>query len=44
MSREDPGFGTKVAEVHREYMAAVKGLYDRHRGEYGWGDRDMEVL
>ncbi|MEW5319437.1 MAG: hypothetical protein WDW38_010589 [Sanguina aurantia] len=44
MSKEDPGFAAKVDEVHAAVMANLQGMYDRHKGTYGWADRPLEIV
>eukprot|EP00878_Enallax_costatus_P018901 GHUV01019924.1.p1 GENE.GHUV01019924.1~~GHUV01019924.1.p1 ORF type:complete len:310 (+),score=63.74 GHUV01019924.1:533-1462(+) len=45
--RVDPAdkeaFSKAVDEVHAKVVDAVKGLYDRHKAEYGWEDRPLVI-
>ena len=32
----------EVEKYHTEYMAALKELYDAHKAEFGYADRELE--
>lgn len=43
LSRDDPGFEAAVDAAHGALIRAMVDLYDRHKHEYGWGDRPLVV-
>jgi hypothetical protein len=40
---DDEGFEAAVEETHGRVVVALQGLYDRHKDEYGWGDRPLVI-
>eukprot|EP00928_Gymnodinium_smaydae_P033743 TRINITY_DN24093_c0_g1_i1.p1 TRINITY_DN24093_c0_g1~~TRINITY_DN24093_c0_g1_i1.p1 ORF type:complete len:335 (+),score=18.18 TRINITY_DN24093_c0_g1_i1:48-1052(+) len=34
---------TRIDEIHRTFINAVKTLYDVHKEAYGWGNRDLII-
>lgn len=39
--RDDPAFQAVVDDTHARYMTALQGLYDKHKGRYGWQDHPL---
>jgi hypothetical protein len=44
LPRSHPGFEAAVDEAHAAYVAALRGLYERHRAAYGWADRPLIMV
>lgn len=40
-ARNDPHFQAVVDSTHTAYMEALQGLYDKHKGRYGWQDHPL---
>ena len=43
MHPDAEGFEAAVEEAHGRVVEALQGLYDRHKAEYGWGDRPLVI-
>ena len=39
--RSDSNFQSIVDDTHRRYMEALRALYDKHKGVYGWEDHPL---
>ncbi|KAF8072871.1 DGAT2D [Scenedesmus sp. PABB004] len=37
----DPRFEAAVDEAHARYVAALRGMFERHKAAYGWPDREL---
>ena len=44
-SKSDPGFAAAVDELHARYCAALRQLWEEHKGKYAVGRRkSMELV
>ncbi len=43
MQRGDPGFEEEVEAAHKRVVNELQALYDRHKAEFGWAHRPLEV-
>lgn len=44
MQRDAPGFDERVEQVHAAVVEAIRAVYYKHRGAYGWADRELVVV
>ena len=44
VAKDHPDFEATVDKLHAQLVSELQDLYNRHRGEYGWGDRPLEIL
>ncbi|GBF98537.1 diacylglycerol acyltransferase [Raphidocelis subcapitata] len=44
LQRSDPGFEGRVERVHAAVVEAIRHVYYKHRGAYGWGDRELVIV
>lgn len=33
----------EVDELHSRFCQALTGVFDRHKGDYGWGNKSLEL-
>ncbi|CAD7694886.1 unnamed protein product [Ostreobium quekettii] len=44
MPMTHPLFDQEVERLHALFMESLRALYYRHRGDFGWGDRPLEIV
>lgn len=44
LPRDDPMFEVRVAEVHKQFISDVERIFENYKHEYGWGDKELEIL
>eukprot|EP00201_Polytomella_parva_P021181 CAMPEP_0175042594 /NCGR_PEP_ID=MMETSP0052_2-20121109/2667_1 /TAXON_ID=51329 ORGANISM="Polytomella parva, Strain SAG 63-3" /NCGR_SAMPLE_ID=MMETSP0052_2 /ASSEMBLY_ACC=CAM_ASM_000194 /LENGTH=212 /DNA_ID=CAMNT_0016305457 /DNA_START=382 /DNA_END=1020 /DNA_ORIENTATION=+ len=43
IEKDDPNFNAKVDELATLVVKELQDLYDRHKAEFGWGDRILSI-